>query len=58
MAQQRITRDDLESKFREAQGGLQGKLNDKKQTLVAVAATGGFVLLLSLIHISEPTRPY
>ena len=46
MAQQRITRDDLESKFREAQGGLQGKLNDKKQTLVAVAATGGFVLLL------------
>jgi hypothetical protein len=46
MAQQRITREDLESKFREAQGGLQGKLNDKKQTLITVAAAGGFVLLV------------
>ena len=46
MAQQRITREDLESKFREAQGGLQGKLNDKKQTLITVAAAGGFALLV------------
>ncbi|MGB8858804.1 MAG: hypothetical protein WCC60_06090 [Ilumatobacteraceae bacterium] len=46
MAQQRITRADLESKFRETQGGWQGKLNDKKQTLMTVAAAGGVVLLI------------
>ena len=46
MAQQRITRDDLESKFREAQGGLQGKLNDKKQTLVADSGKSAELLKL------------
>jgi hypothetical protein len=46
MAHQRITRADLESKFRETQSGWQGKLNDKKQTLVTVATAGGIVLLL------------
>jgi len=46
MAQQRITREDLEAKFGEIQGGLQGKLNDKKQTLMTVATVGGIVLLL------------
>jgi len=44
--QQRITRDDLEAKFREAQSSLQGKLDDKKQTLITVATVGGIVLLL------------
>jgi hypothetical protein len=43
---QRITRDDLESKFRDVQGGLQGKIQDRKQTLVTVATVGGVVLLL------------
>jgi hypothetical protein len=43
---QRITRDDLESKFRDVQGGLQGKINDRKQTLITVATVGGVVLLL------------
>ena len=43
---QRITRDDLESKFRDVQGGLQGKINDRKQTLITVATIGGVVLLL------------
>jgi hypothetical protein len=46
MAHQRITRADLESKFRETQSGWQGKLNDKKQTLMTVATAGGVVLLL------------
>ena len=53
MAQQRITRDDLESKFREAQGGLQGKLNDKKQTLATVATVGGIVLLLIFFMLGK-----
>ena len=46
MAQPRITREDLEGKFREAQSGWQGKLEDKKQTLITVAAAGGLVLLV------------
>ncbi|MDO8362322.1 MAG: hypothetical protein Q7V88_05460 [Actinomycetota bacterium] len=46
MAQPRITREDLESKFREAQGGWQGKLEDKKQTIVSAIAVGGVVLLI------------
>ncbi len=53
MAHQRITRADLESKFRETQSGLQGKLNDKKQTLVTVAAAGGFVLLLLVFLLGK-----
>ncbi len=53
MAHQRITRADLESKFRETQSGLQGKLNDKKQTLITVAAAGGFVLLLLVFLLGK-----
>ncbi len=53
MAQQRITREDLESKFRETQDGLQGKLNDKKQTLVTVAMVGGVVLLLIFFMLGK-----
>ena len=46
MTQQRITRDDLEAKFRQVQDEVQGKVSDKKQTLVTAAAAGGIVLLL------------
>lgn len=53
MAQQRITRDDLESKFREAQGGWQSKLDDKKQTLASIATVGGVVLLILVFLIGK-----
>jgi len=43
---QRITREDLEGKFRTVQDDLQGRLEDKKQNLMAAAAVGGIVLLL------------
>jgi cellobiose-specific phosphotransferase system component IIC len=46
MAQQRITRDDLESRFRQVQENVQGRVQDKKQTLVTVGAAGGVLLLL------------
>jgi len=46
MAQQRITRDDLEAKFRAFQGDVQSKVDDKKQTLVAVAAGAGVLVLI------------
>ena len=45
-AQQRITRDDLEAKFRETQNNLTGKLEDKKQTAITIAVVVGIVLLL------------
>ena len=44
--QQRITREDLEAKFRETQSGWQGKLEDKKQTLLTGAVIGGLILLI------------
>jgi hypothetical protein len=46
MAQQRITRDDLESRFRQLQDNVQGRVEDKKQTLVSAGAVTGVVLLL------------
>jgi hypothetical protein len=46
MAQQRITRDDLESRFRQVQENVQGRVHDKKQTLITAGAVGGVLLLL------------
>ena len=41
MAQQRITRDDLEAKFKALQDDVQGKVTDKKQTIQTAAIAGG-----------------
>jgi hypothetical protein len=46
MAQQRITRDDLELRFRQLQDNVQGRVDDKKSTLVTLGVVGGVVLLL------------
>lgn len=47
MSQQNITRDDLEAKFKALQGGVQNKVEDKKQTLLAIAsASGVFIVIL------------
>ncbi len=46
MNQQRVTRDDLEAKFRAFQGDVQGKVADRKQTLIAAAGVGATVLLI------------
>ncbi len=46
MAQQRITRDDLETRFRQLQDNVQGRVDDKKATLVTIGVAGGVVLLL------------
>jgi hypothetical protein len=42
----KITRDDLEARFRQIQGEAQAKVIDKQQTLVTVAAVGGALVLL------------
>lgn len=43
---QRITRDDLESKFRSVQSDIQSKVEDKTKNLATAAVVGGIVLLL------------
>ena len=53
MAQTRISRDDLEAKFRAAQGEWQGKLDDKKQSIMAIATAGGVVLLIIFFLIGR-----
>ena len=44
--QTKITRNDLESKFRAFQGEVQDKVDDKKQTLIAAGAGIGMFLML------------
>ena len=46
MAQQRITRDDLESRFRQLQDTVQGRVEDKKRTLLTGGVAAGVLLLL------------
>jgi hypothetical protein len=43
---QKITRDDLERNFRSLQQGVQGRVDEKKPTLLTIGAAGGVVLLL------------
>ena len=46
MTQPRITRDDLEGKFRALQDDVLGKVEAKRNTLVTAAVVGGVVLLI------------
>jgi len=46
----RITKDELESKFQSLQDDLQGRAADKKQSIMAVAALlGGVVVLIAYL---------
>jgi hypothetical protein len=53
MSQQRITRDDLEAKFKALQDDVQHKVNDKKQTMTTAAIAGGVVLLLLAFFLGK-----
>ncbi|MFM2183020.1 MAG: hypothetical protein RJB61_1314 [Actinomycetota bacterium] len=46
MAQPRITRADLEARFSEVQSDLQGRLDDRRQSIVAVVSAVGIVVLV------------
>jgi hypothetical protein len=46
MSQKRITRDDLESQFRQLQDSVQRKVDDKKSSVYTAAAVGGIALVL------------
>ena len=45
-AQRKITRENLEAKFRETQDSLQGKFEDKKQTVISIGIVVGIIVLL------------
>ena len=46
----RITKDELESKFQSLQDDLQGRVADKKQSIIAVAALlSGVVVLIAYL---------
>jgi uncharacterized membrane protein YvbJ len=45
-SQTRISRDDLEAKFQALQGGIQGKVDDRKRTLMTAGIVVGVILLL------------
>lgn len=50
MSDQRITRDDLEAKFRALQSDIQGRAQDKKQSIVAAgSAVAGFVVIVAYL---------
>lgn len=46
MAQQRISRDDLEAKFRALQGDVVAKVEDRRQTIVTSAGAIAVVVLI------------
>jgi hypothetical protein len=52
-AQQRVTRDDLEAKFRAVQDDVQHKVDDRKQSLVAGLAVGGLILLIAFFLLGR-----
>jgi uncharacterized membrane protein YvbJ len=43
---QRITKEDLETKFQSLQDDLQGRASDKKQSIIAVASIASAVVVL------------
>jgi hypothetical protein len=49
----KVTRDDLEAKFRSLQGDVQGKVEDRKQTLTMAAVAGGVLLLLLVFLVGK-----
>ncbi len=53
MSQQRITRDDLEAKFRALQDDVQGKVMDKRQTLVTAGSAVAVVVILIVFFLGK-----
>lgn len=49
----RVSRDDLEAKFRDLQGGVQSKVEDRKTTLMMGAVVGALVLLLLVFVVGK-----
>lgn len=50
MPQNKITRDDLEARFRALQEDVQHKVEDRRQSLTTIALVGG-ALLIAVIYL-------
>ena len=48
-----VTKADLEAKFRALQGEVQGRVDDKKQSVVAIAGGLGLVLMLLMFVLGK-----
>ena len=46
VAPTKITREDLEQRFRSLQDAAKGKVDEKKNTFATIAGTGGILLVL------------
>ena len=53
MAQAKITRNDLEARFKALQDDVQLTVNDKKQSLASAAAVGGVVHVLIVFLLGK-----
>lgn len=53
MATTQITRDDLQAKFQGLQDDLQGRVEEKKRTVVGTAAGVGTVLLILMFLLGR-----
>ncbi len=53
MTQKRITRDDLESRFRQLQESVQEKVDDKKRALTSAGLVTGALLLLVFFFLGH-----
>jgi len=51
--QKRVTRDDLEAKFRELQGDVKSRVDDKKQPLITGAVVAGVLMLLLVFLLGK-----
>ena len=52
-AQPKISRDDLEAKFRALQGDVQAQVEDRKSMLLSALAVGGVILLVTLFLLGR-----
>lgn len=49
----KVTRDDIEQKLRDLQGDVQGRVDEKKSTLLTIAVVGGVVVLLLFFFLGR-----
>jgi hypothetical protein len=52
-AGERISRDDLERRFAALQGDLQGKVRDRKQTIISAVSVTAILLLLIVFLLGK-----
>ena len=57
MSQKLITRDDLESRFRQLQDDVMGRVESKKVSLAKVGVVGGVVLVIIIFLLGKRARP-